>query len=125
MPQGEENAPEIAKFINESFKVVASHKPFEPGWKNVTVISNDVVGKVRKLKKQPGKNMIILGSNNLCVSLIQAGLIDEVQIVMNPAVFGEGTVLYKGLPKKIDLTLTETHKFKSGAIMLIYQPAGR
>jgi len=124
-PQAEENAPEIATFMNEKLKLVASHKSFEPGWKNVTVISGGVVGKVKQLKEQPGKNIIIFGSNNLCVSLIQAGLIDEFQILVNPVVFGEGTSLFKGLPKKAELTLTQTHKLISGAILLTYEPIKR
>jgi dihydrofolate reductase len=124
-PQAEETAPEIAKFMNEKLKIVASHAPFEPGWDKVRVISGDVVGAVKKLKEQPGKNMIMFGSNTLCVSLMQAGLIDEFQIVVNPVAFGDGTSLFKGLPKKAELTLTETRRFKSGAILLTYQPTGR
>jgi dihydrofolate reductase len=124
-PQAEETAPEIAKFMNEKLKIVASHGPFEPGWNNVRVIGGDVVGAVRKLKEQSGKNMIMFGSNTLCVSLMQERLVDEFQIVANPVVFGEGTSLFKGLSKKADLTLTETRLFKSGAILLTYHPAGR
>ena len=121
-PQGEETAPEIAKFMNERLKLVASHTPFEPGWRNVRVISGDVVGEVRRIKEQPGGNIIIFGSNTLCVSLMQVGLIDELQIVVNPVVFGEGTPLLKGLPEKTELTLLETRRFKSGAVLLAYQP---
>ena len=121
-PQAEENAPEIAKFMNEKLKVVVSHKSFEPGWNNVTVISDDVAGAVKKLKEQPGKTIAMFGSNNLCVSLMQEGLVDEFQIMVNPVAFGEGTSLFKGLPKKADLSLRETRKFKSGAILLTYEP---
>ena len=121
-PQAEEIAPEIAKFMNEKLKVVVSHKSFEPGWNNVTVISDDVAGAVKKLKEQPGKTIAMFGSNNLCVSLMQEGLVDEFQIVVNPVAFGQGTSLFTGLPKKATLTLTETRKFKSGTILLTYQP---
>jgi dihydrofolate reductase len=82
--QAEELAPEVAKFMNEKLKVVTSHHPFEPGWKNVVVISGNVAGEVRKLKEQPGKNIAMFGSNHLCVSLMQEGLIDEFQILVNP-----------------------------------------
>jgi dihydrofolate reductase len=122
MPQAKETAPEIAKFMNETNKVVASHKPFDAGWKNVTVISGDVPAAVKKLKAQPGKSIIMLGSNSLCVSLMQAGLVDEFQILLNPLAFGEGTSLFKGLQKKAKFTLTDTHKFKSGNILLTYHP---
>ena len=120
-PQAEQVAPEIARFMNAKNKVVASHEPFEPGWKNVTVISGDVAGAVKKLKQLPGKDIIILGSNNLSVSLMREGLIDEFQILVNPVAIGEGTSLLAGLPKRADLTLTETRKFDSGTILLTYR----
>ena len=121
-PQGEEAAPEIARFMNERRKFVASHKPFEPGWDKVTVISDDVPAEVRKLKEGPDKKIAMFGSNTLCVSLMAEGLVDEFQIMVNPVVFGAGTSLFTGLAKKTELILTETQKFKSGAILLTYKP---
>jgi dihydrofolate reductase len=123
-PQAYELAPEIAQFMNEKRKVVVSHRAFEPGWSNVTVISHDAAAEVKKLKEQPGKTIAMFGSNNLCVSLMQAGLIDEFQIVVNPVALGEGTTLFTGLPQKAELTLMDTHQFKSGAMMLTYKPGG-
>ena len=61
---------------------------------------------MKKLKQQPGKTIAIFGSNNLCVSLMQAGLVDEFQIIVNPVALGEGTPLLKGMPGKAELTLT-------------------
>jgi dihydrofolate reductase len=124
-PQAQAMAPQIAKFMNEKAKVVASHESFEPGWSNVTVISTDVAGAVKTLKEQPGKTIAMFGSNNLCVNLLQAGLIDELQIMVNPVVFGEGTSLFAGLPKKAELTLTETRQFKNGTVLLTYAPVQR
>ena len=121
-PQAAESMPEIARFFNDNLKVVASHQPFDPGWKNVKVFHEDVAAQVKQLKEQPGKNIIIFGSNNLCVSLNQAGLIDEFQIVVNPVVFGAGTSLFTGLIQKTPLALTATHTFKSGCVMLTYKP---
>jgi len=123
-PQGMEMMPEVARFINETQKVVASHQPFEPGWKNVKVITGDVPGEVRRLKEGPGKTIAIFGSNTLCVSLIQAGLIDEFQILVNPVVFGSGISLFAGLPEKAALNLVDTRKFKSGIVMLTYHKPG-
>ena len=74
-PQAAEMAPEIARFMNERRKYVASHnQSFEPGWNNVTVISSDVPAAVQQLKEQPGKTIAIFGSNHLVVSLMQARL---------------------------------------------------
>lgn len=122
-PEGEAMQPEIARFINETAKVVASHAPFEPGWKNVAVISGDVVGEVKKLKAQAGQNIMIFGSNTLCVSLMAAGLIDEFQLMVNPVAFGDGTPLFKGLLQPTKFTLLGTHQFKSGVMLLTYAPA--
>jgi dihydrofolate reductase len=121
-PQAAQVAPQIAKFMNERLKYVASHKPFEPGWENVTVLNGDVIAEVRNIKDQPGGNIIVFGSNTLCVSLIQAGLLDEIQVMLNPVLIGEGTPLLKGLAGKVKLTLRDAQKFKSGNILLFYEP---
>ncbi len=122
--QAAERTPAIAQFMNERHKVVASQAGFDPGWSNVTVISRDVLSEVKQLKAQPGQNILILGSNALCVSLLPAGLIDELQIMVNPVVFGQGTALFAGLAQPAALTLTDTRPFKSGAVLLTYAPAG-
>ena len=121
-PQAVEMAPEVARFMNETPKYVASHEPFDPGWKNVTVLSADVTAAVRKLKELPGKNIMVFGSNELVVGLLQAGLIDELQIVVNPVALGQGTTLFEGLQVKVDFTLLGTRAFKSRAVMLRLEP---
>lgn len=121
-PQALEVMPEIARYINEKQKIVASHTPFDPGWHNVQVISGDVAAAVRALKDQPGRDILMFGSNTLCVTLIQAGLLDECQIQVNPVLFGAGTPLFHGLPRRMDLKLIETRPFPSGAVLLVYQP---
>ncbi|MEZ4668435.1 MAG: dihydrofolate reductase family protein [Anaerolineae bacterium] len=122
-PQAVELQPDIARFMNERQKVVVSHQPFEPGWSKVSVISGDAMAGVRQLKAGAGKDIIILGSNNLCVSLMQHRLIDEFQLMVNPVVFGGGMPLFAGLPEKAALTLKDTRPFKSGAVLLTYAPA--
>ena len=42
--------------------------------------------------------------------------------MVNPVVFGEGTSLFAGLPKKAELSLTETRQFKNGTVLLTYAP---
>jgi dihydrofolate reductase len=121
-PQAQKSNPEVAKYMNEMPKIVAAHRPFDPGWTNAAVISGDVVGEVRKLKKQPGKPIVILGSNTLAVSLLPEGLIDEVQMMVNPVALGNGTPLFKGLTQRVDLKLLKTRQFKSGNALLTYAP---
>jgi dihydrofolate reductase len=120
--QAREANPEVAQYMNEMPKLVAAHRPFEPGWTNVTVISGDAVDRVRKLKEGPGSGIVILGSNSLCVSLMQAGLIDELQIMVNPVVLGSGTPLFKGLPHPAKLKLIHARQFESGNAVHLYEP---
>jgi len=121
--QARDAKPEMAKYMNEMPKIVAAHQPFDPGWNNVKVISGDVLSEIRKLKEQSGERIVILGSNTLCVSLIPHRLIDELQIMVNPVALGTGTPLFKGLPQRTSLELSQTRKFKSGNVLLTYKPA--
>ena len=121
-PMAQQLLPDVAKYMNESPKFVVSHTPFAPTWENTTVISADVTEQIRTLKAATKGDIIILGSNNLAVTLTQAGLIDEFQIVVNPVVLGVGTPLLLGLPATIRLVYQATHAFDSGKILLTYIP---
>jgi dihydrofolate reductase len=124
-PQAAEAMPEIAAFMNDKVKFTVSHKSFAPGWRNVQVVSGDVIAQLRQIKQGPGKNIISFGSNTLCTSLLQEGLLDEVQILLNPVVLGAGTSLFAGLQGKVKLRLKNTHSFESGKVLLFYEPAGK
>ena len=123
-PQAAQVAPETARFMNEKQKFVASHSAFDPGWNRVTVMTGDVVGEIRKLKEGPGGQIAIFGSNTLCASLVDAGLIDEFQIMVNPVVLGAGTSLFRGLTQRAELRLLDTQPFPSGAVLLKYGRGG-
>ena len=112
--------PDVAAYMNATPKLVVSHTAFTPEWENTTVISTAVVEQLRQYKANAVEDIIVLGSNNLGVTLMQAGLIDEIQIVLNPIVLGGGTTLFTGLPQATDLVLQETRQFKSGKLLLIY-----
>ena len=114
--------PEIAAFMNDRPKYVTAHGVYEPGWSNVTVLNGEVIEQIKSLKAQPGKSIIMFGSNTLCVSLLETGLLDELQIMVNPVLFGAGTSLFAGLPSHIRLTLTGSRTFKSGNTLLTYTP---
>jgi len=121
-PYAVESDPAIAAFMNDCRKCVVTHTSFDPGWNNVTVISDDVIGTVQQLKTQPGRNIGILGSNQLCVNLMVAGLIDEFRIMVSPAVLGNGSSLFNGLSTREHLKLVDTQRFESGKVLLTYHP---
>ena len=121
--EAKDQKPDMARYMNEMPKIVAARQAFEPGWKNVTVVSGDVPGAVSKLKAGDGERIVILGSNTLCVSLMPQRLIDEFLIMVNPMALPDGTPLFKGLEQRIDLRLLQSRKFESGNVLLTYGPA--
>lgn len=124
-PAAHSMAPDVAQFMNNTLKVVASRTPFEPGWRNVLVIHDDVPAQVRQLKEQVGGSILIFGSNTLVVSLLLAGLIDEFQLIVNPVAFGAGTSIFTGLPTHAEFQLKSAFPFQSGAVLLTYTPLGQ
>jgi dihydrofolate reductase len=77
------------------------------------------------MKKQPGKDMALLGSGSILTELAQRGLIDEHRIMVNPVVLGRGKPLFKGIKDRQNLKLLKTRTFRNGNVLLYYQPAGK
>lgn len=122
-PAGAVDDPETARFMNETPKVVASTEPFAPDWQGTTVVSANVIEEIEKLKAGPGKEIAIFGSNKLCVSLMEKGLVDEFRVMVNPVAIGAGTPLFAGLDKRYKFKLIKTRQFSSGNVLLTYVPA--
>jgi dihydrofolate reductase len=121
---GLEDDPEVASLMNNTPKVVVSSslktvKETEH-WKHVRLIKDTVKDELQKLKEQEGKNIIVLASSNLCVSLLSWGLLDEIRIMENPVAIGEGTTLFKGLKKRVKFKLVQERTFHSGNALLTY-----
>lgn len=115
--------PVVARLMNDAPKVVFSHTMNRPEWSNTTLVNDNAARAVRNLKDQPGKDIAIFGSNNLCVSLMQDGLVDEFRIMVSPVVIGAGTPLFKGIKDTVKLKLASDRKFKNGNVLLTYRSA--
>ena len=112
--------PITAEYMNSTPKVVFSRTLAKATWDNTKIINGDVVEAILNLKKEPGKDMIIFGSANLCSTLTSHGLIDEYSIMVNPVVLGKGVPLFQNVDKKLDLKLIKTRIFKNGNVLLSY-----
>jgi dihydrofolate reductase len=78
---------------------------------------------VRKLKKEDGPGLVIMGSGSIVSQLAEEGLIDEYQIVLAPIVVGSGKTLFEGVKEKLKLKLNSSRTFKNGNAFLCYEPA--
>lgn len=111
--------PGTASRMNSLKKVVFSRNPLSTDWHN-TESSTKVAEKIHELKGAPGKDIAVLASSNLCLTLIEEALLDEIRIMVNPLVIGSGTPLFDGIDKLRQFKLQGSRTFKSGNVLLTY-----
>ncbi|BDZ47300.1 dihydrofolate reductase family protein [Naasia aerilata] len=109
--------------INVAKKYLVSSTREPDGW-NTEALTGDPVEAVRKLKEQPGEGLYV-GGVTLPRALADAGLIDEYEFVVYPALVGHGPWLFEGLAKPLDLELVGVTEFSSGVRAERYVPADR
>ena len=121
-PLAMQNDPVVAERMNQLPKVVFSRTLATASWTNTKLVHDSIAAEVRKMKKEPGTDMAILGSGSIVSQLAQEGLIDEFQIVVNPIVLGKGRGMFDGLKEELALQLTKTRIFANGNVLLCYAP---
>ena len=89
--------------------------------KKLTIVSEDVVDFVRRLKEEDGKDICLLGGGLLAKPLFEAGLIDEIGFNIHPVLLGSGTPLFYEMPHQIDLELLKCQQFSNGCVMVTYR----
>jgi dihydrofolate reductase len=111
----------FASFINGTQKHVFSSNVPPSDWAKSTVVRSSAVPYVTGLKRQPGGDIGIHGSIDLAHSLLRAGLVDELRLVIAPTVAGHGRRLFDdgGALKK--LRLTDVDRTPSGTLLLGYR----
>lgn len=114
------NDPVVAEGMNSMPKVVFSRTLDKVSWRNTKLVKGDVVSEVRKMKQEPGVDLVILGSGSIVSQLADQGLIDEYQMVVNPVVLGKGRTMFDGVKEKLKLKLTKTRIFGNGKVFLCY-----
>jgi len=112
----------IAGKLNNAPKYVVSSKLKKPDWHNSTIISKSVVEEISKLKKQPGKQILLDGSAKFAQSLIKTDLIDEYQFLIHPVIMGKGKNFFKKCRDIAKMKLVKIKEFPNGVTLLCYQP---
>jgi dihydrofolate reductase len=87
----------------------------------VRPISTDAAAFVRKLKRQKGKGISVMGGGELARSLLEANLIDEIGLNIHPVLLGSGIPLFFPMKRQIDLELHECRPFKNGCVFVMYR----
>ena len=114
---------ELVRRVNGIPKYVVSRTLQRADWNNSTVISGDVAGEVRRLKDQPGGDLLVYGSPDLVDELLKHDLIDEYRLLFYPVILGSGKHEFRDGIDTHHLHLVGSRTFSSGIVLLTYQPA--
>lgn len=87
----------FATFINKVAKYVVTSTPLDRNWANTTVADGELAGFVRDLKNQPGADIGVHASISVARALLAAGVVDELRLVIAPAIKGSGRRLLDDL----------------------------
>ena len=115
--------PIVAGHMNALPKLVFSKSLKSTDWQNTRIIHNNEIGEVITLKQSDGGDIAVFGSSDLGLNLLQAGLLDEIRVLVNPLLLGSGKSFFAGLEQHVKLTHLNTRTFGNGNVLLTYQPA--
>ncbi len=119
------NDPVVAERMNNLSKIVFSRTLDKVDWHNTRLVKDNIEDEVIKIKKQPGKDIALLGSGSIMSQFAQHGILDEYRLMINPVVLGRGNPLFKDINDRLKFKLSKTRTFRSGNVLLYYQPAGK
>jgi dihydrofolate reductase len=111
----------FASFINTVPKYVATSEPLDPEWANASEIDVGVLVEfVRDLKNGPGGDIGVHASIVVAQTLLAAGVVDELKLVIAPRIAGQGRRLLDGLPP-IQLEAIRSQVSPTGSLLIDYR----
>src|ERR1700694_2362173 len=114
----------FADKLNNDPKYVVSTTLKDPEWQNTTVISDDVLEEIAKLKERTNGAILVAGSGTLVGTLLAADLVDELRLMVFPTVLGRGKRLFPDGIDRLKLTLAESKQVgPDGVQVQVYQRA--
>jgi dihydrofolate reductase len=120
-PNASKHDIEHSTWYNKVDKIVLSKSMKGQQLPNTIIISDDIEHRVKALKQQGGKEIIMFGSPGATHTLIQYGLVDEFWLFVNPILLGQGIPLFKNVQEITKLKLVESKTFGCGVVCLHYK----
>jgi dihydrofolate reductase len=113
---------EFADKLNNDRKVVVSTTLENPEWNNTTVISDDVVDKLKQLKEKTEGSILVHGSGTLVHTLLENDLVDELHLMVFPTILGRGKRAFPEGVDRLKFRLTESRTVgPDGVLVQIYE----
>jgi class 3 adenylate cyclase len=91
-------------------------------WNNSTILAGDVGEEVRRLKEQPGGDVLVYGSADLVDELLRLDLIDEYRLLVYPLILGSGKHLFRDRIDTHHLRLVRSRTLGGRVVLLVYEP---
>jgi dihydrofolate reductase len=113
----------MADYMNNAPKHVVSATLDTLDWANSRLVTGGLAEEVAKLKRQPGKNILIPGSPTLVRSLLRDGLLDELSLAIAPIVVGSGMRLFDEMTDQVRFKLVASTALSTGVLAVTYGPA--
>jgi dihydrofolate reductase len=112
--------------LNNTQKYVASTTLREPlPWINSTLLKGDVAEALARLRAQPGKDIVVLGSGALVQTLRKHNLVDEYVLLIYPLILGSGRRLFPDGSAFAALRLAEAKSTATGVVIATYEAEGK
>jgi len=109
--------------MNTMPKYVVSSTLDKADWAGSKLIKGNVPDEIRKLKQQPGKDLLLSGSAQLFNALMRENLIDLYRLMLHPIVLGTGARLFTDDAARTRMDLKEIKRFATGIVVLEFEPA--
>jgi dihydrofolate reductase len=114
-----QGAGDFGEKMNSMPKVVVSSTLEKADWQNSTIIKDNVLEEIKKLKESKGGNILVGGSGKLVNFLLENNLVDELNLMIYPVILATGKKLLTTHQK---LSLLEAKSYDKGVVVLRYQP---
>ena len=118
-----EGVGEFGVKMNSMPKYVVSSTLDKVEWTGSKLIKGNVMEEVRKLKQQPGNDLLLAGSGQLFNALVKENLIDLYRFMIHPVILGRGMRLFGDDAARRPLDLKDTKRFRSGILIVELEPA--
>ncbi|HCS19864.1 MAG TPA: dihydrofolate reductase [Bacteroidetes bacterium] len=119
-PSGEKSMDDFARAIDKIPKIVFTHTLDHLDWDSARIAQRELKEEVLALKQEVGKP-IFVGSRSLIIQLMKLGLVDELQLCIQPVISGGALPLFENLKDRTILKLIKTKTFSGGSVVLYYE----
>lgn len=113
----------VGAMMNRPEKVVVSTTLTDLTWRNSVLLTGDPVEAIGALKETTGSNILTTGSTSLVRTMLRAGLVDELDLMVHPIVVGHGTRLFEAEGPQVRLSLVDVTTLPNGVTRQRYQKA--